>query len=291
MIISASYRTDIPTFYGAWLMNRLRAGYCLVQNPYSGKAHRVSLAREDVDGFVFWTKNAGPFLEQLDEIWSRGFPFVVQHTINDYPRALETSVVDAKRSVELAHRLARFGPRVLVWRYDTIVTSSLTPPELHVERFGALAEQLRGATDEVVVSFLHPYEKTRRNLDRAAAERGFEWHDPPLEAKRGLAGRLAELAATHGMRLTVCSQRDYVVTGASAARCIDARRLEDVRGTTIRARLSGNRPECACFESRDIGDYDSCPHGCLYCYAVRDRSRAAARHRRHDPDAEMLMVP
>jgi hypothetical protein len=27
MIISASYKTDTPAFYGDWFMNRLRAGY------------------------------------------------------------------------------------------------------------------------------------------------------------------------------------------------------------------------------------------------------------------------
>ena len=33
MILSASRRTDIPAFYGDWLMNRLRAGFLLVRNP------------------------------------------------------------------------------------------------------------------------------------------------------------------------------------------------------------------------------------------------------------------
>jgi hypothetical protein len=33
MIISASYRTDIPAFFGEWFMNRLRAGICKVVNP------------------------------------------------------------------------------------------------------------------------------------------------------------------------------------------------------------------------------------------------------------------
>ena len=39
MIISASYRTDIPAFYGDWFRARLRAGFCRVANPYSGKLH------------------------------------------------------------------------------------------------------------------------------------------------------------------------------------------------------------------------------------------------------------
>jgi len=37
MIISASYKTDIPAFYGEWFMNRLDAGYCDMVNPYGGQ--------------------------------------------------------------------------------------------------------------------------------------------------------------------------------------------------------------------------------------------------------------
>jgi len=66
MIISASYKTDLPAFYGEWFMRRLQAGYCQMRNAYSRQVSRVSLAREAVDGFVFWTKNVGPFLKHLD---------------------------------------------------------------------------------------------------------------------------------------------------------------------------------------------------------------------------------
>ncbi|MCW8835905.1 MAG: DUF1848 domain-containing protein, partial [Rhodospirillales bacterium] len=56
MIISASYKTDIPAFYGRWFMNRLRAGHCKTINPYGGQVSTVPLDRDAVDGFVFWTR-------------------------------------------------------------------------------------------------------------------------------------------------------------------------------------------------------------------------------------------
>ena len=62
MIVSASYRTDIPAFYARWFLCRLAAGWCSVANPYGGGAHEVSLLPEKVDGFVFWTRNIGPLL-------------------------------------------------------------------------------------------------------------------------------------------------------------------------------------------------------------------------------------
>src|SRR5579863_4047179 len=106
MIISASYKTDIPTFYGEWFMNRLRAGSCRMVNPYNQKSLLVDLTPQAVDGFVFWTKNIGPFLKHLPEVQSRGYPFIVQHTINGYPRELEFRVIDYSRTIKHVKTLA-----------------------------------------------------------------------------------------------------------------------------------------------------------------------------------------
>jgi len=92
MIISASYRTDIPAFYGRWFQQRLLAQEAWVKNPYSSKPYRVSLAPSDVDGFVFWTRNLAPFAEALAAVEAMHRPYVVQYTITGYPAALEAGV-------------------------------------------------------------------------------------------------------------------------------------------------------------------------------------------------------
>lgn len=292
MIISASYRTDIPAFYGRWFMNRLRAGACKVVNPYGGRTGTVSLKPGDVDGFVFWTKNLQPFAAELPEIRRRGFPFVIQFGINGYPRDLEPSVIDWRASAALLRRVsAEFGPRVCVWRYDTIVTSSLTPVEWHIRNFTSLAQALSEATDEVVVSFMQPYRKSVRAMDAAAQACGFAWRDPPQDEKKALAARLAEIARRHGMQLSMCAQREYIVPAVADARCVDAERLSDVAGRPIAARRQGHRKDCGCWQSRDIGEYDTCPHGCIYCYAVSDPAKARRRLQEHDPEAEFLVSP
>jgi hypothetical protein len=290
MIISASYRTDIPTFYGEWFRNRLRAGFCKTVNPFNRNQRRtVSLLRKNVDGFVFWTKNLAPFMDVLREVHDGGFPFIVQYTINGYPRALESRVVDASRSVQTFRAVAeRFGPRIAVWRYDTIILSTLTGADFHRGNFARLAEALAGATDEVVVSFMQLYDKTRTNMDDAARREGFEWEDPPPDAKRVLLRDLAAIAADHRMRLTICTQPELLSEGIGESRCIDADRLIDSAGQSFRAALKGMRRGCGCFESRDIGDYDTCPHGCQYCYAVRSRPLALRRYADHDPAGEYL---
>lgn len=291
MIISASYRTDIPAFYGAWFINRFRAGYALVENPYGGKPARVSL-REGCDGFVFWTRNAAPFMGGLREVRAAGLPFVVQYTVTGYPKALETSVIDTDRAVEQVRALAaEFGPRAVVWRYDPILFTSLTPPEWHADTFARLAAALAGAVDECATSFAAIYRKTARNTDAAARAHDFSWHDPGRDEKRATIAALADIARRHGIRLTVCSQAALVAGCAAPAACVDAKRLSDVAGHDVAARIKGNRPDCLCAESRDIGAYDTCPHGCVYCYAVSGRMAAKRRHRAHDAAAEFLIPP
>lgn len=292
MIISASYKTDIPTFYGEWFMNRLRAGYCKVVNPYGRQVSRVSLLRQHVEGIVFWTKNLGPFLPRLSEVREQGFPFVIQYSINCYPRTLEFSVVDAKRSIEHMKVVAgEHGPRTAVWRYDPIVFSSVTSRSFHLTNFEKLAQSLQGCTDEVTISVAQIYKKTHQNMNWAAREFGFTWEDPTDEVKQSLVKDLAECARAFGMALTVCSQERFVGGVIKEARCIDTRRLSDVAGMPVRAAQKGNRPECACAEARDIGEYDTCPHGCVYCYAVRNRALAQKRYALHDPAGEFLFPP
>jgi hypothetical protein len=310
MIISASVRTDIPAFYGSWFLGRLAAGYCEVINPFNKSRSRVDLSISAVSGFVFWTRNSAPFTEGLNVVQSQGQPFVVQFTLTGYPRLLERSVIEAERGVEQMWALRRrFGPHAVVWRYDPIVITSLTPPAWHLETFSRLADALSGVCTEVVVSFLQVYRKTGRNLTRAAREEGFHWWDPEREEKRALLKILAGIADERGMRFTLCAQPELCAqsgpreTGSREAglreeggmkpeifpaRCIDAVRLAEVSGRPLVAREKGNRPGCRCAEARDIGAYESCIHGCVYCYAVGSRSAAQMAQASHDSAAPAL---
>ncbi len=218
-------------------------------------------------------------------------PFIVQHTINGYPRELESRVVDAKQSVEHLRKVADvYGSATAVWRYDTIVFSSLTSADFHRRNFEQLARSLEGVTDEVVVSFMQVYGKTQRNLDLASREAGFTWRDPADRDKHELLGDLIEIATSNAITLTMCSQPQYAGPRVPESSCIDANRLGRIAGHPINAEAKGSRKECRCAKSRDIGDYDTCPHGCVYCYAVRNREVALERYREHDPHGEFLFT-
>ena len=159
-------------------------------------------------------------------------------------------------------------------------SSSRPSPPAHstLRNFEELARSLQWCTDEITISIAQIYKKTRQNMDWAAREFGFKWEDPADGLKQSLVSDLAACAQSFGMTLTVCSQEKFVGGAVGEARCIDTARLFAVAGAPVRAPQKGNRPECACFEARDIGEYDTCPHGCVYCYAVRNRPLAQRRY-------------
>ena len=277
MIISASYRSDIPAFHGDWFLAALAAGEVAVANPYSQRPYLVDLRPDAVDGYVFWTRNARPFARALAAVAAQGKPFVVQYTILGYPRAIDTNVIDPWLAIENARAIAAaYGKRVLVWRYDPILLTPATETACHRANFARLADALAGIADEVVVSFAQFYAKSARNLAKA----GITWRVPEMAEQTALIAGLRAIAGEREITLSLCTQPDLGgATGAAAARCVDAARLADIAGRPIAAATKGNRPGCLCAQSRDIGAYDSCVHGCRYCYAVADHEAVQRRLR------------
>ena len=289
MIVSASYRTDIPAFYADWFCQRLAAGFADVRNPWGGPSYRVSLLPADVDGFVFWTRNPTPFREALDAVTALGMPFDLQVTLTGYPRALERSTPPPDSVLREMRELAgRYGPRAVVWRYDPVLLTTITPAAYHRKQVASLAAALSGSVDEVVFSYATDYRKTARNLAAAARQHGFQRIDASDDEKRAVLADLGTVASEAGLTPTLCAQPDLLSPPLRPARCIDAERLSDVAGRALPVRQKGNRPGCFCAESRDIGAYDTCPHGCAYCYAVSDRDKAVERHAAQESSAARL---
>lgn len=292
-VISASRRTDIPAFYSRWLEHRLRAGFCLVPNPFNpGQVARVSLRPEEVDAIVFWTRDpdpAGPLLDLLDGL---GIPTLFLVTITAYGPPLERATPAPERAVEAFRRLAdRLGPERVVWRYDPIILGPGLEPDHHRRRFEWLSARLRGSTTTVKTSFVDLYRKTRRRL---AALPGGELllRDPAAEPQAGaLLADLAALARGAGMGLETCAEEaDWSDAGAPRGRCIDPVRLNRLFGLRLPlVEDRGQRPACGCAPARDIGMTDSCLHGCAYCYATRSHDAALTRHNRHEPTAPTLI--
>lgn len=270
MILSVSRRTDIPARYADWFFERMRQGYVLVRNPRSPhRVARIELTRETVDGIVFWTKNPAPMLDRLPEL--DGYPYYFQFTLNAYGREVEPGVPSKSEFlIPVFRQLARrIGSERVLWRYDPILYGGRYTMAYHLGYFRRMAERLAGCTDTCTVSFLDFYRRI------GSRTRPLGLREPEDSWKTELLARFAAMAKECGIALRVCAEKtDYTVCGASPARCVDPERLGKLGGCRLRVGRDPNqRAECGCAASVDIGAYDTCPHGCLYCYA---NSHAAA---------------
>lgn len=291
MIVSASRRTDIPAFYSEWFMNRVRDGYCLVPNPFNAKqVSRISLRPEDVDALVFWTRDARPLLPHLAELDARGLRYCFLYTIVNNPREIDPGTPPLDVSVEAFGRVAdHVGPERIHWRYDPIVLSNLTGPSFHARNHGLIARALRGHTRRNIVSFLRVYRKSERRL-AGLAKMGIELDRSMDFPAGGFPANLAATAKECGMTITSCAERaDLRPFGIQPGSCIDGAHLSRVFGLDLPPEKDpGQRRECRCSVSRDIGMYDTCLFGCKYCYATQSMERAGRNHARHDPESPCL---
>lgn len=277
MIISASRRTDLPACHAEWLCRRFSEGYALVRNPFRfHQVQRVRLSPETVEGIVFWTKDPLPLAPRLTLF--RDFPWYFQWTLTPYGRDIEPGLPDKKRLLAAFRALAEaHGPLRFVWRYDPVLLSPRYTEAFHRESFRAFCEALSGCADTCVVSFLDHYGPASKRLAPLRARA-----PSPEEAAR-LTAYFLETAARFGIALRACCETG---SGLPPAACVDAVRLSAIGGLPLDAKKDrSQRPDCACAASVDIGAYDTCRAGCLYCYAMR----GAPRHT--DPASPLLTGP
>jgi len=285
MIVSASRRTDIPAFYGEWLLNRLREGFALVRHPFNPlQVTRVSLDPRVVDGIVFWTKNPAPLLPRLAEIERLGHRALFQVTLTGCDRDLEPHVPARAEGIAAFRTLAeQIGPERVLWRFDPILFTATRGPDLLLREFADLAAALRGFTRQCTVSFLSLYAKCRHNLA------GIALLHPDDGDRIDFVRQLAMIAAENDIVLRACCDVFlHEQCGIEAARCIDDRLLTEVWGRPGVPKAKGQRPGCHCATSIDIGAYNTCPHGCRYCYANVSARAVAANVARHDPRSPLL---
>ena len=285
MIISVSRRTDIPAFYADWFYNRLRAGYVLVRNPMNlHSVSKVRLAADVVDAFVFWTKNPLPMARRLDEL--AAYPYYFQFTLMGYGAEIEPGVPDRRRVLVPVFKdlAARLGKKRVIWRYDPIFFSKKYTPEYHLACFEALAAELKNSTERCVISFMDSYRNTKRNaLQLNAVELS-------REELYAFAGQLAKIAAKYGLKVQTCAESmDLTAFGITSSACIDKALLEDIGGFELDVKKDTNqRAECCCAASIDIGAYNTCPGGCLYCYANYNAPLVQTNIAAHDKTSPLL---
>jgi hypothetical protein len=293
MIISASRRTDIPAFYSKWFINRIRAGWCQVPNPLNyHQLSYISLRPEDVEAIVFWSKNPSPMLIYLDELDSMGFHYYFQFTLNAYDHLLEPEVPPISERIKTFKYLSgRLGKQRIIWRYDPILISNLTPPNFHLEKFSIIAQLLKGYNNRVMISFADYYLKTIRRLN-SLEEDGyiFEKDASNSDYAWNLMKDISSIAQANDMDIYTCAEeRDFSKAGVPPGRCIDGELINKLWSLHIDNKKDPTQREsCLCVISKDIGINDTCIHGCQYCYSTRNLTLAKRRHSIHDPNSPVL---
>ncbi|MDP3008439.1 MAG: DUF1848 domain-containing protein [Methylococcales bacterium] len=292
MIISASRRTDIPAFYAEWFMNRIREGFLYTRNPFNAhQIKKVSLLPQDVEAIVFWTRNPEKLIPYLDELHEKQYNYYFQYTITGYPRTLEKSVPNPTRSIDTFIKLSdKIGSGKVIWRYDPILLSNYVGIDDHKRLFSKIAQSLEGKTKRVVISFADLYKKTERNLK---AVEGLFYNDITAnnDAILDLSEFMVKTALQHGMSIKSCAEEiDLLNVGIEHGKCIDEEILKSEFELSLNPKKDkGQREACGCIKSIDIGEYNTCLHGCSYCYATFNEKTVIKNKKQHDPNSPFLI--
>ncbi|HOU83374.1 MAG TPA: DUF1848 domain-containing protein [Spirochaetota bacterium] len=292
LIISASRATDIPAFYSDWLINRFEQGYAAKINPYDrSKISYISLKK--VKAIVFWSKIPEPLIDRLDYFNTRKIAYYFQFTLNDYEKEnLEPGLPKLNKRIETFQRLSeKIGKEKVIWRFDPLVKTDITSYDDLLERITKIADKIVPFTDKLVFSFaeIESYRKvkrafsSRKDIFSLTPEKYQATHDEKISFVKKLSAIIPELKKLNpDFQIASCADSiDYSIYGILPNRCIDDELLLKISDDAELHQFlhpsifrdeyylkdRGQRKNCGCILSRDIGAYDSCPHFCLYCYA------------------------
>lgn len=286
MIISASRRTDIPAFYSDWFFNRIKERYVLVPNPYNSKMiSRVSLDPAVVDCIVFWSKNPAPMLEKLDKL--KDYNYYFQFTLNPYGPDIENHLPAISKRIDTFKRLSdRIGKEKVIWRYDPVLTNETYTLGFHKEKFSEIAYELKEHTEKCMLGFIDHYQHIRTAVSQ------FNIQSLLKADIEEMAVSFKKTVDTCSIQLDTCTVRvDLTHLGIPGGLCIDNQLVERITGYPISVRKDKNQRDiCRCAESIDIGTYESCLNGCIYCYAIKGNYNTVKYNlNKHDKNSPMLV--
>lgn len=285
MIISASRRTDIPSYYSEWFINRIKEGFVYVRNPMNiHQVSKISLSPDVVDGIVFWTKNPIPMMDKLDFLGDYAYYF--QFTVNSYAHDIEPHIPNKNNIIIPAFKNLsnKIGKERVIWRYDPILLTEKYTIEYHLKYFEEIAKRLSGYTSKCIISFVDLYRNTQSNMKNIGLL--------PLGTKEMLtiAEAFVDIADQYSITIESCAEKiDLEQFGIAHGHCIDCNLLEEILGCRLDLSKDKNqREECGCAASIDIGMYNTCKNGCRYCYATYSDKTVKRLSSEHDPHSPLI---
>ena len=292
-IVSVSRRTDIPAFYHEWFNKRLREGVAFSFNPFNPKAKpkRIGLNGSEVSGFVFWSKDYSRFLPTLKRVRELGIPFYLNFTITGLGNRFEPKAPALEKVLETACVLTdEFGFGIFNWRYDPIVLSNITDMKYHLEHFDKLSAIISKMTDRCIFSYMLLYKKVRLAI-RDLETDGISVDDPDFKERIKLAKELSDIGTGRSLKMFSCCGEELLNEKINKAHCVDIEVFKELYPDHDFGEIGINptRKGCGCTESKDLGIYDTCPHGCIYCYANIKKEIAYKRFKEHNHNAIALI--
>lgn len=281
MILFASGRTDIPAFYSNWFINRVKAGFVDVRNPFNQKlVSRIYFS--DVDLIMFCSKNPLPMINKLDIL---KVPVLFHVTITPYSKDVEPNISDKRLIIEGVKKLSLvLGIDNVVVRYDPIFLSDKYNVDYHIRVFDKLCKNLNGYVNKIIVSFMDEYKNVRSN-------RGIlRYRTITKEDYKRIGEAFSKSAMDNGMSVQTCFEdNDLTQYGFIKGECLSHELAYILTGKKFKSSNVRKEKKCECVQMVDIGDYNSCMHMCKYCYANYDEKAVSSNFERHDDNSSLLI--
>lgn len=306
IVISASRSTDIPAFYSDWFVERLKAGYVRWKNPFNASSLYVTFSKARL--VVFWSKNPKPLIEHLDFIREKIPNYYFQFTLNDYDKEqLEPNVSSVSSRIETFIKLSEtIGKDKVIWRFDPLILTDKIGVNELLRKVENIGYQLKGSTSKMVFSFadIQVYKKVQNNLLKGSVN----YHEFDEQTMNEFAQGLQQLNKGWNFEIGTCAERIPLEKyGIVHNKCVDDELiiklfsddniLMDFLGVKISPpdifnpigeivkgrnnKDKGQREFCGCIFSKDIGEYNTCPHLCEYCYANTSKEFALKNWKEH----------
>ncbi len=284
MIINTGSRTDTVQYYTEWLLKRFEEGFVYSRNPlFPNKVTKYELDPEVLDCVIFCSKNYEPILPHIKLISDR-FNTYFHYTITAYGKDIEPNVPSIDESIETLIKLSEIiGKHRIAWRYDPILLTEKYTKDVHYETFEYMTEKISPHIDRCIFSFVEMYKKLKTNMPEIIL---LNQND-----KNEIAKNIGGIAKKYGMIIQTCATNgNYEQYGIKPSGCMTSEILGNANNVTFKKiRHSGTRHDCNCMENRNIGDYDTCPNGCKYCYANQNPEIALENYKKHKPDCDMIL--
>ena len=330
IIVSASRSTDIPAFYADWFFKRLEKGYSVWTNPFNGVPSYVAYQKTRFIVFWSKNPHPLlPHLDKLKEMGIGCY--IQYSLNDYETEGLEKGVPPKDFRIKTFKSLVeKLGKGHVVWRFDPMILTDDISIDILLEKVRYIGNELRGYTEKMVFSFadILSYRKVKSNLEKNGIKY-IEWTTEMMdEFAMRLAAMNRDL--DWNFQLATCGEKiDIEKYGILHNKCVDDdliirlaykdetlmkhlnvevhRRGEslfdmepanslNINDDYYAVKLKDNKDKgqrafCGCIDSKDIGQYNTCPHLCEYCYANTSKETALSNYRKHksNPDKESII--